>query len=118
MKRVEVIVLAILSISFVGALSIEAVHTDVYNAIHENALVIYRQSLINNYSSDRSNENTMIEDTGGCHMKSTFRIVAATLLLGILTGCHTPSRDQIAESAKTMIAETETSSSVYDILFV
>lgn len=50
-------------------------------------------------------------------MKSTFRIVAATLLLGILTGCHTPSRDQIAESAKTMIAAQETSSSVYDIHF-
>lgn len=114
LKRVAVVVLAILSISFAGALSIEAVRVDIYNAIiewfdksyrisfeekpevaterileykepilpekygryeirkdsinyfieyeSENVLVTYSQSLLDNYSSDRSNENTIIED--------------------------------------------------------
>ena len=114
LKRVAVIVLAILSISFAGALSIEAVRTDIYNTIiewfdksyrisfeekpevaterileykepqlpkeysryeikkddvqycveyeNEDTLVIYRQRLLQNYSSDRSNENTLIEE--------------------------------------------------------
>ena len=35
LKRVAVVVLAILSISFAGALSIEAVRVDIYNAIIE-----------------------------------------------------------------------------------
>ncbi len=50
-------------------------------------------------------------------MRSFFRIVAITLLLCTLTGCHTSSRDQIAESAKSRITAQETSSSVYDIHF-
>ena len=114
LKRVAVVVLAILSISFAGALSIEAVRVDIYNAIiewfdksyrisfeekpevateriltykepklpekygryeirkdsinyfieyeSENVLVTYSQRLLDNYSSDRSNENTIIED--------------------------------------------------------
>ncbi len=114
LKRVAVVVMAILSISFAGALSIEAVRVDIYNAIiewfdksyrisfaekpevaterileykepqlpkeysryeikkddvqycveyeNEDTLVIYRQRLLQNYSSDRSNENTLIED--------------------------------------------------------
>lgn len=114
LKRVAVVVLAILSISFAGALSIEAVRVDIYNAIiewfdksyrisfaekpevaterileykepqlpkeysryeikkddvqycveyeNEDTLVIYRQRLLQNYSSDRSNENTLIEE--------------------------------------------------------
>lgn len=114
LKRVAVVVLAILSMSFAGALSIEAVRVDIYNAIiewfdksyrisfeekpevatewileykepqlpkeysryeikkddvqycveyeNEDTLVIYRQRLLQNYSSDRSNENTLIEE--------------------------------------------------------
>ena len=50
-------------------------------------------------------------------MRSFFRIVAITLLLCTLTGCHTSSRDQIAESAKSRITAQETASSVYDIHF-
>ena len=133
LKRVAVVVLAILSISFAGALSIEAVRVDIYNAIiewfdksyrihfeeepeiatdrileykepklpedygryeckkdeiqycveyeNENALVIYTQRLLQNYSSDRSNENTRIENiqvNGNDGVKAVYTAVGVT----------------------------------------
>lgn len=133
LKRVAVVVLAILSISFAGALSIEAVRVDIYNAIiewfdesyrlhfeeepeittdrileykepklpedyvryeckkdeiqycleyeNENALVIYTQRLLQNYSSDRSNENTRIENiqvNGNDGVKAVYTAVEVT----------------------------------------
>lgn len=132
-KRVAVIVLAILSISFVGALSIEAVRVDIYNAIiewfdksylisfedeselaaerileykepklpkkysryeikkddlqycveyeNESALVTYCQRLLQNYSSYRSNENTLVEDiqvNGNAGVKAVYTVERTT----------------------------------------
>ncbi len=133
LKRVAVVVLAILSLSFAGALSIEAVRVDIYNAIiewfdesyrlhfeeepeiatdrileykepklpedygryeirkdninyfieyeSENVLVTYSQSLLDNYCSDWSNEDTQIENiqVNGCDgIKAVCRGAEAT----------------------------------------
>lgn len=133
LKRVAVVVLAILSISFAGALSIEAVRVDIYNAIIEwfdksyrisfeekpevtterileykepilpenygryeirkskidyfieyesvDGLVTYSQSLFENYISDWSNEETLIESiqiNGFDGIKATYTVSDTT----------------------------------------
>ena len=133
LKRVAVIVMAILSISFAGALSIEAVRVDIYNAIIEwfdknyrisfeetpevatdrileykepqlpkeysryeikkdeinyvieyesdSVLVVYSQKLLENYSSYRSKENTLVEDiqvNGNAGVKEEYTIAGRT----------------------------------------
>ena len=85
LKRVAVVVMAILSISFAEKPEVaterileykepqlpkeysryEIKKDDVQYCVeyeNEDTLVIYRQRLLQNYSSDRSNENTLIED--------------------------------------------------------
>ena len=133
LKRVAVVVLVILSVSFVGALSIEAIRVDIYNAVIEwfdksyrvsfdeesdiptdrileykepklpddyirceikkseinyvieyesdSVLVTYSQNLLDNYSSYRSNENTLVEDiqvNGNDGVKAVYTAVGTT----------------------------------------
>lgn len=133
LKRVAVVVFVILSVSFVGALSIEAIRVDIYNAVIEwfdksyrisfdeesdiptdrileykepklpddyiqceikkseinyvieyesdSVLVTYSQNLLDNFSSYRSNENTLVEDiqvNGNEGVKSEYTAVGTT----------------------------------------
>ena len=50
-------------------------------------------------------------------MRPFLRIVAITLFLSTLVGCNTQSKGQITAKVQDKLAETETSSSVYDIHF-
>ena len=50
-------------------------------------------------------------------MKPFLRTVAITLFLSMLVGCNTQSKGRITAKVQDKLAETETSSSVYDIHF-